>query len=135
MSNTETAAERYAATIAAELREWRAAITDPDGEEYATITREITPDDGDGEPLTWADYINAVALDVEVMRPIRDGDGRDRLRIEILRTYGGPGCVIVADDRYSEEWVYVEAYSAGDPDTEESVYCPELCEWLAEVYA
>jgi hypothetical protein len=130
MSQTDgTAAEQYAATVADELRLWRDAIGNWDGHAYRTITAEITPADGDGESLSWGDYLDACALDVEVLR----SDDRNRLRVEVLRTYGGPGCRIVYDDQ-NGNYFTVTAYTMGDPTARVDVYCPEFAQWLEEMY-
>jgi len=131
MSNTQTAAEEYTAAIAAELAQWRAAINDPNGTEHAALRWEYIPTDGHTAPFTWADYIDAVAL--EVVR-LRDDDG-DVRRVEVLRTYGGPGCRVIYDDRESERYVFVQTFVMGEPTATTFAYCPELCEWLREVYA
>ncbi len=121
-------AEQYAASIVSEVREWRAAINDTNGgTAYRKHAAEYLPGDGAGEPFTWADYIEAVALEVVALREVNG----DRLRIEILRTYGGPGCRIVYD---GGDYLTVTAYVMGEPSASRDVYAPELCEWFEDVY-
>jgi hypothetical protein len=123
-----TTAQEYAATIAEELREWRRAINDTDGgTAYRKHAEEHLPGDGTGEPFTWADYLEACALEVVALREING----DRLRVEVLRTYGGPGCRIVYD---GGNYLTVTAYVMGEPSVSRDVFAPELCQWFDDVY-
>ncbi len=123
-----TTAQEYAATIAEELREWRRAINDTDGgTAYRKHAEEHLPGDGTGEPFTWADYLETCTLEVVALREV----GGDRLRVEVLRTYGGPGCRIVYD---GGNYLTVTAYVMGEPSVSCDVFAPELCQWFDDVY-
>jgi hypothetical protein len=58
---------------------------------HAVSELEIEWPDGNSDLVT--DYLNDMCLELAVIR----NDDRDRARIEILRTYGGPRCDITRD--------------------------------------
>ena len=141
MTDTETRndARQYAVSIAEEIRQWeQAANGDPDA--LDAIAGDLDPDRINielGELPHGDTYIESVALAVTVWRTDPDADGPDAggrdTRIEILRTYGGPSCVIEWDSRYPAAFDVVTHW--GGSAWRMTVHAPTLGDALAEVYA
>lgn len=130
MTTTETPneARQYAVGIAHELRTWEAAAAgDPDA--IAEIADEREHSGADDAP-TVAEYVNACALAVETWRGDLDASA---IRAEILRTYGGPSCVIEWDSRYPAAFEIVTHWGGSAWRT--TVHAPTLGAQLEEVYA
>lgn len=94
-------ARRYALAIAREvsaLDQLLSGTTEPDeiADALAELELEHLPESFAPERIAseavYA-WINGTALDVRVLRDVRDGSAR----VEILRTCGGPRCEIVRD--------------------------------------
>jgi hypothetical protein len=118
-------AQEYAATIAEELRMWDdAASGDPDA--IAGIAEEREHIDADDMPHA-AEYINLYALEVITWR-----GGDSAVRVEILRTYGGPSCRIEWDNRYPATFDIVTHW--GGSSSHVTVNAPTLGSQLEEVY-
>lgn len=136
MTTTETPndARQYAAGIAHELQTWEAAA-DGDPDALAKLADERDSDRAD-EAADVTEYINGMALAVTVWRTEPDADGPDAggrdTRVEILRTYGGPSCVIEWDSRYPAAFEIVTHW--GGSSWRMTVHAPTLGDQLAEVY-
>ena len=130
-TRTRSAAEEYARTIAAELRTWHAAACD-DADALDEIRDERPVEEQDNAPHV-LDYIDAVALDVEIWR--RDAATRDdaAVRVEILRTYGGPGCRIEWSDE-TPHYFRVTAYVLGEEPHTVDVFAQQFGNQMSEVY-
>lgn len=126
-TRTPTEAERYARLIADELRTWeRAANGSP--ADLATLADEREHSGADDAP-TVAEYVNACALAVETWRGELDASA---IRVEILRTYGGPSCRIDWDSRYPATFAVWVGFG-GESATVE-VCAPTLGDQLQECY-
>lgn len=127
MTTTETPndARHYAAGIARELAQWEAAA-DGDPDALAALADDRADAD---EPATVAEYLNTYALDVEVLRD----ENRERVLVEIVRTYGGPSCRIEWDSRYPAAFEIVTHW--GGDAWRMTVHAPTLGDQLAEIYA
>ncbi len=124
----QTEAERYTRSVAEELRTWdNAASGDPDA--IAEITNEREHIDADDAPHV-AEYVNLYALEVKTWRGELDAS---ELRVEILRTYGGPSCRIEWDNRYPATFDIVTHW--GSSSSHVTVNAPTLGDQLEEVYA
>ncbi len=128
-TETHTEAERYARSIAAELRTWHNAACD-DNDALNEIRDERPVEEQDNPPHV-LDYLDAVALAVEVWRKDED---RDAVRVEITRTYGGPGCRIEWDSLYRPHYFTVIAYVAGEPEARVDVFAQQFGNQMTEVY-
>lgn len=130
MATTETPneARQYAAGIAHELRTWEAAA-DGDPAAHDDVTEDIG--ETDDRNVTISDYLDGIALAVTVWRTDPDADGAD-VRVEILRTYGGPSCRIEWDSRYPAAFEIVTHW--GGSAWHMTVHAPTLGDQLAEVY-
>lgn len=127
-TSTRTEADRYARSIADELRTWeRAAAGDPDA---IAVLGEVREHTGADDAPTVAEYVNACALAVETWRGERDASA---VRVEILRTYGGPSCRIEWDSRYPA--LFAVSVVWGGESAAVEVYARTLGNQLEEVYA
>jgi hypothetical protein len=90
----------YAVSIADELRE---------------LEKALASDEHDWE--SFINYVNETVLEQIVWR-----SDAGHIRVEWLRTYGGPGCRIYFE---ADEYATVEAYDSEGKGSV-LVYCPEL---------
>lgn len=102
---------RYAQAIAAELQELETAL--------------VEDESGDAWEIV-VNYANETILESIVWQA---QERSDLVRVEWLRTYGGPGCRIYFE---ADEYALVEAYDM-DGKAEVTVYVPNLAEQVLDL--
>lgn len=122
-TKTRSDAAEYAATIAEEVAQVEAVLA---GDADADTLDGYDPDQHDC-PAIW--YLNEM-LEIDVLRS--DGNP-ERVRIEMTRTIGGPGCWIIYDTGDSDTTIELRAVWGSDGATE-FVRAPHLCAHLRDLY-
>lgn len=117
-------AQQYAEIILQELQTLETVLTLPyiDSEQSPDVVDFLeTYGDIEEAPLNWLNGL----LEVEVMR------GKNRGRVEILRTFGGPNCWI----NYSSiNGDYVQIEVGSSPDYFSDLYClPSVAAFLSDL--
>jgi hypothetical protein len=121
--------KEYARTIADELRTWQDAATG-DADALDAVRDQWQPEDADQMPSV-LDYLEAVALEVITWRTAGTAYRPSEFRVEVLRTYGGPGCRIDWDSR-TPDYFAIHAYHGTD-EARTNVYAPTFGDQM-EVY-
>lgn len=119
---------RYAEAIAEEIRALEQVLT-ASGEEVRDAMRllEIDPEVNDAADAFHI-YTNEVLLEVVTWRADEDSE---RVRVEWLRTYGGPGCRIFFE---GDNYATIHAYDMSG-EAEVRVYVPALASVVFEYAA
>ena len=119
---------RYAEAIAEEIRALEQVLT-ASGEEVRDAMRllEIDPEVNDAADAFHI-YTNEVLLEVVTWRADEDSE---RVRVEWLRTYGGPGCRIFFE---GDNYETIHAYDMSG-EAEVRVYVPALASVVFEYAA
>ena len=125
MTKTKTRdhAAEYAATIAEEVAQVEAVLA---GDADADTLAGFDPDEY-ACPFHW--YLDQM-LDIEVLR---SDENPERVRIELTRTVGGPGCWIIYDSGDSDTVVELRAVW-GSGGATDFVRAPSLCAHLRDLY-
>ena len=124
-------AQRYAETIAEELRLLDSALQSPDSPALAELFGDYDEEDIFTELDVLSLYVNNLALDLSVRRDTRGAEYGST--IEITRTIGGPGCWIRRDTT-NGDWLEVTAAWGGSRGHVE-LSLNTLSAWLDELAA